>query len=341
MGNWTYVSRAGSGSRTTVTRAAHRSNSPRCSTPEDLTVREIRDESGRLVGTEYSDGGGESYGYDEQGRVVTDGLPWTVEGPTHRLDAGGPGRGRGLNSQARPSKLTGCRRRLCRMPTEHDHGDGLHEDLAKLATRRDALRILGAGSAAAILAALGASNALAAAPTGEVPSETAGPYPGDGSNGPDVLDDSGIVRHDIRRSFGSSRTLAKGVPLRVNLTVTDAAKDYAPLSGLAVYAWHCDRSGRYSMYSSGVEDENYLRGIATTDKAVSNGSIVKTSQIAFPAAACKKVYATSGYSGSSGNLARTSLSTDNVFSDDKAIHQLATVTGSVKRGFVANLTIGI
>jgi hypothetical protein len=34
------------------------------------------------------------------------------------------------------------------------------------------------------------------------------------------------VRHDIRRSFGSSRTLANGVPLRVNLTVTDASEEY-------------------------------------------------------------------------------------------------------------------
>ena len=30
-----------------------------------------------------------------------------------------------------------------------------------------------------------------------------------------------------------------------------------------------------------------------------------------------------------------------VFGDDNAIHQLATMTGSVKNGFVANLTIGI
>jgi protocatechuate 3,4-dioxygenase beta subunit len=254
----------------------------------------------------------------------------------------------------------------------HDHGDGLHEDLVKLATRRDALRIFGAGSAATILATLGVSNALAAKPTGEVPTETGGPYPGDGSNGPDVLDESGIVRHDIRRSFGDGRTLAPGVPLRVNLTVTDASKSYAPLSGLAVYLWHCDRAGRYSMYSSGVEDENYLRGIAATNsegtawfrtifpacysgrwphihfevyasiaKAVANGPIVKTSQIALPQAVCKKVYATSGYSGSLSNLARTSLSSDMVFGDDRAIHQLATVTGSVKEGLVANLTIGI
>src|SRR4051812_31954259 len=215
----------------------------------------------------------------------------------------------------------------------HDHGDGLHDDVVKLATRRDALRIFGVGAAAAILSTLGASNALAPTPTGEVPDETAGPFPGDGSNGADVLDDSGIVRHDIRRSLGGSRTLAAGVPLRVNLTVTDASKDYAALSGLAVYLWHCDRAGRYSMYSSGVENETYLRGIAKTDNegtawfktifpaaysgrwphihfevyssvatAVASGPIVKTSQIALPQAACRKVYATSGYPGSLGNL---------------------------------------
>ena len=137
---------------------------------------------------------------------------------------------------------------------DEPHGDGLHEDLVKLASRRDALKLFGAGGAAAILSTLGVSSALAKTPTAEVPSETAGPYPGDGSNGPDVLDESGIVRHDIRRSFGDSRTLATGVPLRVNLTVTDASNDYEPLSGVAVYLWHCDRLGRYSMYSSGVTD---------------------------------------------------------------------------------------
>jgi hypothetical protein len=30
-----------------------------------------------------------------------------------------------------------------------------------------------------------------------------------------------------------------------------------------------------------------------------------------------------------------------VFSDDRAIHQLATVTGNAHKGFVANLTIGV
>jgi len=258
------------------------------------------------------------------------------------------------------------------MNQPHDHGDGLHEDLVRLATRRDALRIFGVGGAAAILAALGAPNVLAAVPTGDVPDETAGPYPADGSNGLDVLDDSGIVRHDIRRSFGSSRTLARGIPLRVHLTVTDAQNDYAPLPGRAVYIWHCDRRARYSMYSPGVKDENYLRGIAKTNsegtawfqtifpacypgryphihfevyrsvaKAIGDGPIVKTSQIALPRAVCKKVYATRGYSGSLAALAQISLSTDSVFGEDRAIHQLATVTGNVTHGFTANLTIGI
>jgi hypothetical protein len=36
-----------------------------------------------------------------------------------------------------------------------------------------------------------------------------------------------------------------------------------------------------------------------------------------------------------------SLTSDMVFNDDKAIHQLATVTGSVANGFVANLTVGV
>jgi protocatechuate 3,4-dioxygenase beta subunit len=258
----------------------------------------------------------------------------------------------------------------------HDHGDGLHEDLARLASRRDALKIFGIGGLGAVLGTLGATAgataARAATPTAVVPTETAGPYPGDGSNGPDVLDDSGIVRHDIRRSFGDSRTLATGIPLRVNLTVTQASKDYAALSGAAVYLWHADRKGRYSMYSSGVEDENYLRGIAKTDghgtawfrtifpgcydgrwphihfevyasvqKAVSDGPIVKTSQLALPASVCRKVYRSSLYPSSQSNLSRTSLTQDMVFGDDQAVHQLATVTGNAKKGYVANLTIGV
>jgi protocatechuate 3,4-dioxygenase beta subunit len=172
----------------------------------------------------------------------------------------------------------------------------------------------------------------------EVPDETGGPYPGDGSNGVNVLDDSGIVRSDIRSSFGSSTTTAEGVPLN----------------------------------SPGVEGENFLRGVQETDSsgtvefttvfpgcysgrwphihfevyggvddAVSSGPIVKTSQIALPQEACEAVYATSGYEASVPNLAGTSLARDMVFADDGGIHQTASMSGDADEGYVAALTIGV
>src|SRR5262249_45484303 len=67
----------------------------------------------------------------------------------------------------------------------------------------------------------------------EIPRETAGPYPGDGSNGPNVLTESGIVRSDITKSFGSASGVATGVPLTVELSILDADKD-TPLQGAAV-----------------------------------------------------------------------------------------------------------
>ena len=207
----------------------------------------------------------------------------------------------------------------------------------------------------------------------QVPAETAGPFPGDGSNGQDVLDDTGIVRTDLRSSIGTSTTTATGVPLTVNLTVLDSAAGYGAMPGVAVYVWHCDAQGRYSMYSSGVEDENYLRGVQPTDasgtatfttvfpgcypgrwphihfevyrstaEATSAGQIVRTSQLALPAAASEAVYAdTATYPGSADALSGTSLTQDMVFGDDGGIHQLATVTGDASSGYVANLTIGV
>src|SRR5712691_3346893 len=107
-----------------------------------------------------------------------------------------------------------------------------------------------------------------------IPEETAGPYPGDGSNGPDVLNQSGVVRSDIRSSFGTSTTVAEGVPLTIKLAIQDETKACAPLAGSAVYLWHCDRDGNYSLYSNGVTNENYLRGV---QEAGSDGIVTFTS----------------------------------------------------------------
>jgi protocatechuate 3,4-dioxygenase beta subunit len=148
--------------------------------------------------------------------------------------------------------------------------------------------------------------------------------------------------------------------------VRDAATG-AALVGAAVYLWHCDNAGNYSLYSSGFEGENYLRGVQETDatgtvtftsilpgcypgrwphahfevysdvaSAITNGPIVKTSQIAFPEEACAAVYATPGYERSAPNLAGTSLTSDNVFGEDGGMYQLATMAGDT-----SSLTIGV
>jgi protocatechuate 3,4-dioxygenase beta subunit len=179
-----------------------------------------------------------------------------------------------------------------------------------------------------------------------IPEETGGPYPGDGTNGPNALTESGIVRSDIRSSFGSSTTTATGVPLTLTLAIVDQASGCTPLAGRAVYIWHCDRAGNYSMYSAGVTGENYLRGVQVTGAdgtvtfttifpgcysgrwphihfevyesaaaATSGQNAIATSQLALPSAACNTIYATSDYASSKTNFASESLATDNVFSD--------------------------
>ena len=61
--------------------------------------------------------------------------------------------------------------------------------------------------------------------TGEIPEETAGPYPGDGSNGTNVLSESGVVRSDITCSFGDASAVADGVPFTIELTLLDVSGD--------------------------------------------------------------------------------------------------------------------
>ncbi len=274
-------------------------------------------------------------------------------------------------------------------PTEDLEDQGLGFDVQTVLDRRSALRVLGLGSLALGLAACssdpGASGTTAAttattggstsattAAGGEIPDETAGPYPGDGSNGPDVLEESGIVRSDIRSSFGDASGTAEGIPMTLELALSDLADGGSAFAGAAVYVWHCDREGRYSLYSEGVEDQNYLRGaqIADDDGIVRFTSIfpacysgrwphihfevypdqesisdstnaIATSQVALPKAICDKVYATTGYEQSVSNLSQLSLATDNVFGDDGGASQLATTTGNIDDGYTVKLAVRI
>ena len=268
-------------------------------------------------------------------------------------------------------------------PPEHDLG--LAYDLRTLSRRRALTLFAGVGLATLVGCApdedapATGSTAAPSTPTGsatsanceEIPEETTGPYPGDGSNGPNVLTESGIVRSDIRSSFGSSSGTADGVPLTVALSLLDQANGCAALSGAAVYLWHCDREGRYSLYSDGVTDQNYLRGVQEADadgqvtfttifpacysgrwphihfevypslaEATSAGNVMATSQLALPEDVCDLVYATDGYEQSVENKAQTSLDSDMVFSDG-VDQQLADVNGDVGSGFTATLALAV
>jgi len=276
-----------------------------------------------------------------------------------------------------------------------DHPHGLAHDLqtlnATLLKRRRALAWLAGASAAGALPLIGCggggdagtsvydtttttTTTTTTSSTGScsvIPTETNGPYPADGTTSLNVLALSGIVRSDIRSSFGSSTTTATGVPLTVTLTLVNTNSSCADLAGYAIYIWHCNQSGLYSLYSTGVTAENYLRGVQATDSngqvtfttifpacysgrwphihfevypslatATSVSHMVKTSQIAMPEAACNTVFATSGYSASVTNFSQISLATDNVFSDGATL-ETPTITGSVSAGYAIALTVGI
>jgi protocatechuate 3,4-dioxygenase beta subunit len=267
----------------------------------------------------------------------------------------------------------------------HDDHGGLHRDLlatgavdrramlraaATLGVGLGALQLFGCGSDTVTGALDGTTPNTNSGTCTRIPEETAGPYPGDGSNGANVLNQTGVVRTDLRSSFAGLSGTAVGIPLTVNLTIVSASSCSA-LADHAVYLWHCDRAGLYSLYSSGITNQNYLRGVQATDSAgklsfttifpgcyagrwphmhfevfrtlsaaTNVANKVATSQIALPKASCDLVYETTGYASSKTNLGGVSLATDNVFSDGSAL-ELATITGDLTTGLVATLTVAV
>nr|WP_157110366.1 dioxygenase [Nocardia anaemiae] len=254
----------------------------------------------------------------------------------------------------------------------------------KVMSRRRALVFFGAAGAATVAAGCASATTTSATTaaasttttsTGTVtaaPQETAGPYPGDGSNGPNVLIQSGVVRSEITTSFGSYSGVAQGVPMTLRLKLQDLAKNGAAGAGMAVYVWHCDRSGEYSLYGKSVTDQNYLRGVQVADAngevsftsifpacysgrwphihfevydslgtAVAGDNARLTSQIALPQDVCSTVFAAdSGYAQSISNLSQISLASDNVFGDGWDA-EMATVTGTPSSGMTVSITIGV
>ncbi|MGY0500933.1 dioxygenase family protein [Nocardia sp. FBN12] len=263
-----------------------------------------------------------------------------------------------------------------------EHDLGLGHDLRVLSRRR-ALRFLGVAGVAAAAAGCAttddrtdastssATTSASAETPAAAPQETAGPYPGDGSNGPNVLIESGVVRSDITTSFGTYSGTAQGVPMTLTLNLRDLVENAAG-TGMAVYVWHCDREGRYSLYTDGATEQNYLRGVQVADDngtvrftsifpacyagrwphihfevydslstAVAGDNARLTSQIALPQDACTSVFdADPGYTNSTRNMSGVTLSSDNVFGDGWDA-ELATVTGTPTTGMSVALTVGV
>lgn len=274
----------------------------------------------------------------------------------------------------------------------HLHRDsGLARDLSLTLSRRRALGLLGIGGCGALLAACdfigppghAEPNLTARAADGttciKMPAETNGPFPSDGTNRlngaiTNVLTEAGVVRPDIRTSFGGLGGTASGSRLDLTIRLVDVKHACAPLSDHLVYIWSCDSQGKYSLYE--IAGCNYLRGAGVTNvegsvtfttvfpgcyqgrwphihfevfaspaNAGSGKESLLTSQFAFPADACTTLYDAGGaYAGSSEHLAKLSIATDGIFRDNTAEQisaQTLQLSGDATSGFKSTVVVGV
>jgi protocatechuate 3,4-dioxygenase beta subunit len=210
------------------------------------------------------------------------------------------------------------------------------------------------------------------------PSETAGPFPGDGTNSRDgsvvnVLTQAGVLRQDLRPSFGGLNGTADGVTLTLDIRLVNVNAACAPVADHALYLWACDAPGRYSLYD--LPDQNYQRGLqvsdatglirfvttfpgcypgrwphfhfevfANPDAAVSGDMALLTAQFALPQVECQAVYTDPRYGDSAGNLAELSLESDGIFrnNDPAALAaQTIALTGDGGTGYQGTVTVGL
>src|SRR5438094_556646 len=187
-------------------------------------------------------------------------------------------------------------------------------------TRREAFAALSA-AAAAVAAARGSSpttpttTSSASTTTGGgttsttcalSPEETGGPYP----DRLGMVNNAAFFRQDVTEGKA-------GLPLTLTLSVVKVSTACTPITNAAVEIWQCDATGNYSEYSQpgyNGTGQTFLRGLQTTDangnvtfksiyrgwyagrathihlQVSANGSMVQTTQIAFPADVSSTVY---------------------------------------------------
>ncbi len=250
------------------------------------------------------------------------------------------------------------------------HAHGFHYDFPHLISRRKALGL--------VSGAMAVAPGIAAACVADA-SETAGPFPADGTRGrdgtnPNVLTESGVIREDLRGSFAGLSGTADGLQLDLSVSLVNVGASCAPLAGYAIYLWHCDAMGLYSLYD--LEDQNFLRGVALTDAsgsatattifpgcypsrwphihfeifespdAMTTGrDSLLTGQLAFAETDCAAVYeAHAAYENGLSNLSRNTFSSDMVFRDDTAeqnAQRTMTVSQSSDGSLSASAVIGV
>ena len=287
--------------------------------------------------------------------------------------------------------------------TDHDHHLGLQHDLKMIMKRRRALALLGSAGLLAACAGSSSSPVVVDSDTDtdtgsgsgsgggsgtgttttdtcvSYAAETNGPFPADGSNTANgqianVLIDSGVVKSDMTTSFAGLSGTATGVAMEITITLQNFNNDCAALEGYAVYLWHCDSTGEYSVYN--ITDQNYLRAVGVTDE---NGQVtfqtifpgcypgrwphfhfevyasladathydnrILVSQFAVPADEASYVYSVrTDYGDSRLNFVNLTLGTDNVFGDntDEQIEaQTLTMSGNDTEGYTSTVTVGI
>ena len=237
------------------------------------------------------------------------------------------------------------------------------QDVSNRVSRRRALGLLGAASAAwtgacsgdtptsattttttttaAATPGAGGTNAVCAV----APSETLGPFPNLGD----------FVRSDVRED-------RQGLPLQLTISVVNVNQACAAVSGAAVEIWQCDVAGDYSQYGN-AQSATFLRGLQTTDSAgraafttiypgwyqgrathihvdVSvNGRSVKVTQIAFPEEVTAAVYRTGVYASRGQNT--TSNARDGIFSDSLAQQLIAITGGDPISGYTGTFQVGV
>jgi protocatechuate 3,4-dioxygenase beta subunit len=159
--------------------------------------------------------------------------------------------------------------------------------IGQILSRRDALKLLGVGSAAFLAACAAPEETSNLAPTEQITpaatlestrlpvtqvSSTASAVPDcvvrpEMTIGPYFVDEQ-LNRSDIRIN-SADNTVREGVPLTLNVVVASVGgNSCTPIEGAQVDIWHCDAQGQYSGVSDQESDtsgQDFLRGYQLTN----------------------------------------------------------------------------